>query len=777
MLNKEFSRKTFLKGGGALIVGFSLAGIGMDGKGARAADTPYSSSGPPDPELLDSWLTIHANNTASIKTGHVELGQGSGTGILMIAAEELDMNMSQLFHVRHDTNVTPDTGATGNDGTISRVGNQVRGAAVTARQELLKLASGRLGVPIAGLTVASGVVSGGGGSVTYGELIGDKLFGIRVPASFKMTQAGVSDKFSTAGLVAGAQGSKPVSQYKVVATEVPRIDIPAKIAGTYVYVHNVRLPGMLHGRVVRPRGQGAYPSGAAVLSIDEGSIKNIVGARVVRRRDFVGVVAPTEYAAIQAAAQLKVSWADPPKMSSSGNLFKQMRQFDAAGMAPARIAKSAGDVDRSYANAPIKLDRTYMSHYAGHGPIGPLCAVADVNSKGAVIFSNTKTAYATRAVVAQVLDLPPANVRIIYYEGSSSYGGGETYEDVAGAAAIMSQIVGKPVRLQFMRWDDHGWDSHGLPMLSDFRGAVDENGKIVAYEHTAIMQSYTRGSDQSRQLATGRIPAPTLADMYGTDDRGWQEAAYIRPNRRLIVKSLPVFYNYLMVHALRGVSFVPEAFATEQFIDELAFAAKMDAVEFRQKNLNSTDGGRWSSALEAIVKMSRWESRVSASKPRTGEILSGRGIAMATTDSTTRAVVAAEIAVSLRTGRITVRDIYGALNAGLAVYPDGVRNQMIGCLVTGTSRALYEQVAFDTKRVTSLDWVTYGALRFKDAPRTHVQVVQWPNLAPTGVGEPTLVPVAAAIANAFFDATGVRIREAPMTPARVRAVLKAASVA
>jgi CO/xanthine dehydrogenase Mo-binding subunit len=661
-----------------------------------------------------------------------------------------------------DTNVSPNTGSSSASSAIAIMGPRLRAAAAYARQTLLGLAATQLGVPVSGLTVRDGVVSGGGRSVSYGALLGDKLFNVRMPTQM---------------LATGQAPAKSPSQYRLVGTHVPRVDIPDKVSGRFAYVYNVRVPGMLHARVVRPRGQGAYPSGAPVVSVDESSIRK-TGARLVRQGDFLAVVAESEYQAIQASAQLKVQWAEPPRVSSSGNMWKQMREFDAAGKVAASVQFNAGNVEGAFAAAPVKVaDSSYMVHYNMHGPIGPCCAVADVRTDGAVIFSNTQNAYATRQMVADTIKLPVNKVRIVYYEGASTFGTGIPNNDLAMAAAFVSQITGRPVRMQFMRWDEHGWGSHSTPLLADLRGGVDANGKLVAYEYTAYMQPATALRELTQQLLGAPVPTPGLGTARLGNTGGQAHSQYVVPNLRIVGKSLPLFDNYLKLGAVRGVNDVQAAFASEQFIDELAHAAKLDPVEFRRRNLSPVDGGRWSSVLEAVAKLANWQPKVAASNRGSGSVVTGRGFALGTISNViTMAAVVADIELDKTSGKITVKDLWAAEQAGLTVSPEGVHNQMIGCLVTGASRALCEEVRFDTKRITSLDWVTYPTIRFKDAPRPHVVTVQRTDLQPTGSGEPSLIPVAAAIANAFFDATGVRIREAPMTPARVRATLKAAGV-
>jgi len=756
---KEFSRKTFLKGGGAMFVGFSLAGAGLAGK-AQAAESPFASNGSPDLGQVDTFLVIHADNTATIKTGRVELGQGSTTGILVLAAEELDMDISQLNFARNDTNVTPDTGLTAGSSTISSVGPRIRSSAATARQALLGMAATQLGVPVGSLSVSKGVVSGGGKTVTYGSLIGDKLFNIAMAAQ---------------SINPGVAPSKPISSYKLVGiSRVPRVDIPAKVDGTYVFVHNIRVPGMLHGRMVRPRGQGAYGDGTApaVLSIDEKSISHIPNARVLRRGNFVGVVAPKEYDAIQAAAQLKVKWAPMPAVSGSGNMWKQMRAFDSAGQAPARIAaQSGGNFESAFASAAKTVSASYAHAYNGHMPIGPACAVADVTADGALVMANTQSCYAVRTKLAAILPLPLNKIRVQYYEGASSFGNSPARYDSSQAAAVLSQLAGAPVRLQFMRWDEHGWDNYGPAQLMDMRGGVDANGKIVAFEYThfgipGISQTL---DDPTRQQVGVPLPAPGLGAV-DTTNSGTQ---YNIGSRRVIAKSLPLFNNYFKTSSLRAPQAPQTCFGSEQFIDELAHAAGMDPYQFRLQNITTADQNQWRDVLVGVAKLANWQPKAAASNLSNANVVHGRGIALGAFAGSQAGVVV-DIEVNKKTGKILVTDAYASQVAGLSVYLPGVEQQMDGNLIMGASRALSEAVIFNKAQVTSLDWVTYPIMRFKESPRTYYSIVQRTDLVPTGSGEPPAAPIPASIANAFFDATGVRIREAPMTPARVRAVLKAA---
>jgi CO/xanthine dehydrogenase Mo-binding subunit len=754
---RELSRTSFLKAGGALVVGFGAAA----GAGAAGID-PYESSGPTDLEQADSFIAIHADNTVTIRTGRVELGQGATTGLELLVAEELDMDPDQLTTARHDTNVTPNTGGTFGSSSLAIAGPRLRSAAATARQALVALASARLGVPVAELTVSRGVVSGGGRSVAYGELVGGRLLAAPMAAP---------------SIGPGVAPAKAVASYRLVGrARTPRVDIPAKVAGTYTYLQGIRVPGMLHGRIVRPRGQGAYGAGTAtnVVSVDERSIRGIGDARVLRRGDFLGVVATREFDAIEAAARLEVTYREPPEISGSGNLWREMRALDAAGRAPARTMLAAGDVEAALASAARTVHATYAYRYQGHMPIGPSCAVADVTPRGAVVLSNTQDAYRLRARLEAILDLPASRIRVQYWEGAASFGNGPARFDTGVAAAVMSQLAGAPVRLQFMRWDEHGWDNYSPAVLVDMRGAVDAKGRLVALDYTAFgipEMSMTAGPTSQH------VGIPLLPPGLGSASVANSGTQYEIPNRRVTAKSLPVFDTFFKTSALRAPGAPPTCFASEQLVDELAHAAGIDPYLFRLANVSTAtvnDGfGQWRDALAGVARLARWEPRVAASRVSRAEVVAGRGIAIGGFAGSQVGIVA-EIEVNRRTGKIAATHLYAAQVAGLSVYLPGIESQLEGNLIMGASRALHETVAFNRTRVTSLDWSTYPIMRLRDSPKVSHAIVQRADLAPTGSGEPAQAPIAAAIANAFFDATGVRVREAPMTPGLVRAVLDVA---
>ena len=796
---RELSRKTFVKGGGALIVGFSLAGAGLAKKARAAAgqetsvagDNPYASNGPYDQFQVDAWIVINPDNTASIKSGSIFQGTGSTTGILMIAAEELDMDLSQVSHVRSDTDVTPMSGVKSGSQTIyGGAGKGVRAAASYARQVLIGLASKQLGVPTSQLSVSKGVVSGGGKSVSYGELLGGKLFNVRMPDSYAMTAIG--DYVGMVGGVEPGEGvSKQPSTYKIVGTSPTRFEIPSIVSGSFTYIHNVRVPGMLHGRIVRPRGQAAYAFGNPIVSIDESSIKHIPNVRIVRKNDFLGVVAPHEYDAIQAAAQLKVKWADPPAvLPGNGNQYQAMRDLDRAGktvwsnspdFAP---PVDSGDIEKGLASAAHVVSGTFNWPTNSHCSIGSQCTIADVTPQGARILTGTQSVYRTREGISQVLGLPQSMIRVTEFGEGGCFGDGSQYVDTAQAAALMSQAVGAPVRVQLMRWDELGYDAHSPATSMDVRAGIDGKGNLVAYDFVHFYPQYATQTDMVVGDQTSGVTAlaqsagvPLVPSAIGGNV--WPGYMYQVPNNRYLVKAIPLENTWLKSDWMRAGSGTHSTFAGEQVIDDLARAANMDPVAFRIQNVTRDENMEpLLEVLHAVTKAANWQPKVSGSNLSDANVVSGRGVAWSNAYMPRSPVAAvADIEVNKKTGKITVKHVYNALSAGLVVFPGDVENQLIGGGTQFLSRLLVEELRFNRTNVTSTDFVSYPILRHKDAPTVTPIVVQRINDNPSGIGEQAAVAPPAAVANAFFDATGVRMRTVPYTPARVRAALKAAGVA
>jgi CO/xanthine dehydrogenase Mo-binding subunit len=742
-LSTVFPRRDFLKAGGALIIGLNVA-VRADQQQPEFVAVAAGTS-QPDPNQLDTWIAIHADNTATIFLGFVELGQGNSTALLQIAAEELDLEMTQVKTVRLGTGKTPNQGGTVASASISRGGPRIRLAAAEARQALLRLASTRLGVPADRLTVARGVVSIGGNSsrsVTYGELIGNRRF--NVPYT----------------------GRAPVKDYRVhtiVGMSVPRNDIPSKASGKYVYVQHVRLPGMLHGRIVRPRGQGAYGDGVHVMGLDAASIRDIPGVRVIRRRDFVGVVAPEEWNAVRASQQLRATWQMPASLPATpAALFDRMRMAKTID----RMVLDRGDVSSAFARARHVVSRRYDSPYQMHAPFGPNCAVADVKADSALVMCSTQNIYETRRKVAEVLGLPAEKIVIQYYEGSGTFGH-SCYDDAAQAAAVMSQEAGAPVRVQFMRWDEHGWDNYGPAHTADVKIAIDGNGKVVAFEYHGWQHTWS-ATETSAQLAVGQAPSEGDGPTSQAVNPPNVGAMYAIPHLRIVNHRVPGINGYLKGSYLRSPLDIAISFGAEQTMDELAYLAGMDPYEFRRQNMSDA---RWMAVLDAVAKAAEWTPRRAALRLSNARIVRGRGLAVGTHQSSYGAAVA-EIELDKETGAIAAKRMYGALEAGQAINPGFIENQITGMLVQAASRVLKEEVKFSGTNVTTVDWVSYPILRFAESPEVTAIVIKRQDQPPTGAGEEVLAAGAAAIANAFFDATGARLREHPMTPQRVVAALR-----
>lgn len=726
-------RRDLLKAGGTLVVGFAF----MPGLHAQTK-TPVA--GPPDPEQIDSWIAIHSDNTATVYISFAELGQGCSTALLQVAAEELDLGMDQVSTVGLDTHVTPNQGGTYSSQAMRRGGPQVQRAAAEARQALLALAAERLSLPVSSLRVESGIVSGSGDDnafTTYGELIGDQ--------NFKLAFTG------TAPL-------KDPASYRLVSKPLPRKDIPLKAKGTYQHMQHQRLPDMLHGRIVRPRGQGAYKDGIQIVSVNEASLDGIP-ARVLRQGNFLGVVAAREWDAVRAAAALEVQWNQPESLPGDSGLFAHME----AAPTTDRIARAEGDTS-VFASAPFKTEFAANGPYQSHAPFSPNCALADVRTDSALVLCSTQDVYNTRTSIASLLGLEPAQVRVQYHEGAGTFGH-SCWDDAAQAAALLSQLAGQPVRVQFMRWDELGWDTYGPAHVGKVKISADAQGKLLSYEY-AGWQHHWSLIETSEQTGKGTPAAEWPAFPAQQINPLVLGGMYQIPNINLLNHHVDGL-NYLKGAWLRSPLDLSFTFVSEQAIDDLAFQLGQDAFEFRRNNISDE---RWRGVLEAAAQAANWQSRPAAQNLSGAEVVQGRGIGLGTHLASWGGAVA-EIEVNKRSGQIRVLHLYGAIDAGLVVNTSNVENQIIGQLVQTVSRMLLEEIKFNRTNVTTLDWGTYPILRMADAPKVTPVIVQRLQEAPLGAGEEVMAAAAAAIANAFFDATGRRLRMYPMTPERVLAAL------
>jgi nicotinate dehydrogenase subunit B len=768
------TRRTFLQGVGGLIVAISLP-IAADPRRALAASPasgPTDPFGPafPDPARIRSWLSIGRDGVVTILTGKVELGTGTLTATRQIVAEELDVPFSATRVVQAVTGETVDQGVTSGSQTMRvQWSSGLRIAAASARQALLDLASSRLRVPRDALTVEGGMVTvtGGGPKVSYAELLGGRAI---------------------VGAVSRTVPTKEWRQYKVVGQSLPREDIPAKVFGTATYVQDVKLDGMLHGRVVRPmRPAPLDASGrslanlvkgtlarASLAGVDESSVANLPGSvRVVTVKNFVGVVAEREEQAIAAAQALRVRWDDRADLPEQAGLFQAIQS---ATPATTKVLADTGDVDSTLTGAVRTLEATYSYPFQLHGSIGPSCAVAWVRDGLAEAWSGTQEPYPLRKTLATLLDLPEDRVRVHYVEGSGCYGLNGA-DDATLGAALLSRAVQAPVRLQFMRADEMSWENFGTPMVMSARAGMDAAGGIVGWDYQSW--TYSRGG---RPAPPGNIPTGVLAGFPEPgppksppapaplgDDGSNAYPWYRFTSQR--VRSYLVSRPWLFTGPLRSPSRIQNTFAQESFMDELAAAAGLDPLAFRVAH---TDDPRLLAVIQKAASAAEWQSRPGPAPGPSGATRTGRGMAAVRYEGSS-SWVAAVITVRVDTGSgvVTPTQVVVAHDCGVVINPDGLVNQIQGNVVQGISRSLKEEVAFDRSGVLSVDWASYPIATFLDLPDDlRIELIDRPDQPALGAGEATISVIPAAIANAIWDATGKRLRQVPFTPQRVLSALK-----
>ncbi len=692
-------------------------------------------------DWLDDWLAFETDGTVTALSGKVELGTGVRTALAQIVADELDLPLERVHMVMGDTARTPDEGYTAGSMTISGGGTALRNAAAEARRVLLEMAAERLDATVNELAVRDGIIlvdRHPERSITYAELMGGKAFNLRVT---------------------GNAPRKSPQAYRFVGTPVQREDLPGKVAGRPSFIQDLRLPGMLHGRMVRPPGPAAQ-----LGSIDRESVKNVPGlVQVVQRGNLIGVVAEREEQAILAAKQLKVEWREAAAYPPMQQLYDYLR----AQPTEDHVLVEQGDLARAFAGAAHRLDATYYQPYHAHASIGPSCAVAEADAEHVTIWASTPGPYPLSGAIAQLLGLPPENVHIIFVEGSGSYGQNGS-DDVAADAAILAQAVGRPVRVQWTREEEFAWEPKAPAMVMQVHGGLDEKGNVVAWDYQVTSPSHVARARFAGQLVTAQLMegkrAPQSRFSFGAERNA--PTNYFFPVQRVTV-------HYLQDSPLRASSFRSlgggeNTFANESFMDELAAAAGADPVEFRLRHLK---GERERTVLQAAAEKAAWQTRP---RPRRSEAdpAIGKGIAFARYEND-QAIVAcvAEVEVQRETGAVRVRRIVVAHDCGLIINPDGVKNQIEGNVVQSLSRTLKEEVQFDERHITSVDWTTYPILTFSEVPDVDIVLINRPDEPAVGAGEPSTVTTAAAVANAIFDATGARLRQIPFTPARVKAAL------
>ena len=732
-MTTQISRRDLLKTTGGLIVSFSLGATLPKRLAAQQA-----AGKPVDLSEVDSFLAIHPDSSITLYTSKVDVGTGLRIAMRQMVAEELDLPVDRIELVEGDTLTTPDQGGTGGSTGITRGGVEVRQAAATARQALLKLGAEQLKRSAAELTLANGQVRAiqGGDSIDIGKLAGGRLLSVKTDPKAPL---------------------KNPTQYALVGKPLPRPDVPGKCTGQHTYVQDFKLEGMLHGRVIRP------PSfGSKLQSVDESSIRDIPGARVVRIGSFLGVVASDEWAAVRAAREIKANWTEWQGLPGNDGLEHTIREGP--------LDRDQDLVKRGDPVAPLpagakQFSASYQWPYQSHGSLGPSCAIADVRSDATTVWTSTQGTHGLRTSLSKIFSIPEEKLRVIYLDGSGSYGGNGN-DDVAADAVLLSRAVGQPVRVQWMRHDEHGWDPKGPAQFLDLKGAIDSEGRIVSWETQMWLPTPTPGTRAFLGVDSAGLTQPHGQGAGQITQNG--DPPYAASNVRVVVHWMK--QSPLRISNLRAPGKIANAFAVESFVDEFATAAGVDAVDYRLRGLSDP---RAVEVVKRAADMIGWQSRPSPNpQPAQGSLVTGRGFAYVRYKQAENYIaMAMQVAVDRVTGKVSVHRVTCAHDCGLVINADSLRNQIEGSILQTLSRALHEEVKFDRSHVTSIDWASYPILTFPEVPVIEVALIDRPTLPPLGAGEASTAPVAAALANAIFDATGVRLRAVPFTLQRVKAAL------
>ncbi|MGZ2487310.1 nicotinate dehydrogenase subunit B [Rhizobium pisi] len=700
-------------------------------------------------DAAELYIAVDADSRVTAFNGHVDLGTGIRTSLAQIVAEELSVPFEHVDMVLGTTSAAPNQGATIASETIQITAVPLRQAAATARHHLLAKAAEKVGVSLERLRLDDGIIRADGGE-NWQLSFGDIIAGSHTRLSI--------DKYAAL---------KPASDYKLVGSSRPRVDIPEKATGRWTYVHDVRVPGMLHGRVVRPPYAGFDHGdhvGTSLISIDEASVAHIRGlVGVVAIGDFVGVVATREEIAIEAAKSLKVVWRAPPEWPDLNAPEKALR----ANPSTARKLADLGNVDMALAGSAQPMNRTYVWPYQMHGSIGPSCAVADFNEGGLTVWSGTQNPFPMRRDLALLLDMPEELIRVERLEAAGCYGR-NCADDVTADAALLSRAVKAPVRVQLTREQEHAWEPKGAAQIMDVRGGLDLEGGPSAYDFETRYPSNL--APTLPLILTGKVPP--VSDVVQMGDRT-AIPPYAYGNLRVTVHDMPPIAR---ASWFRGVSAMPNTFAHECYVDELAAAAGVDPVEYRLRYLHDP---RAIDLVNALAERANWVPHTTwGTLGGEGDLLYGRGFAYAVYihgpfpgKAAAWAAWVADVAVNKKTGEIAVTKVTCAQDSGMMINPDGVRHQIHGNIIQSTSRVLKEKVEFSSIAVQSKEWGGYPLITFPEVPAIDVLMVPRQDEPPLGVGESASVPSASAIANAVYDATGIRFRELPLTPELVLAAL------
>jgi CO/xanthine dehydrogenase Mo-binding subunit len=749
-MNIQINRRHLLSGAGALVVSVIIPGI------SEAAPTEGLAQRPPlKPDQLASYISVNADGTAVAWFGKIDCGQGTDIGIIQMVADELDLPADRVDIVMGDTATTVNLGGASGSTGVQEGGKQLRNAAAEARRILVGMASDKLGVPADQLTVNDGIVSAKSDpskKVSYADLIGGHYFDVTLKWN---------GKIGNPLQITGEAKPKSPSEYKVIGTEVRRRDVAPKVLGTGQFVVDVKVPGMLHARSIRPPVAGSVPT-----VVDEASVKDIPGVQIVHQKGLLAVVAPREWDAIRASKALKVSWSDvKPPFPAQSSLYEVIRN---AKPMKRTVTADKGDIDGAFANAAKVIEAEYEWPYQSHASMGPACAVADVRDDGVTVWTASQKPHYSAGGVAAILGIPLEKVHAIWAWGPGSYGRNDAGDAVV-EAAVLSKAVGKPVRLQGMRNEGSGWNPKAPASVHTARAALDKDGNVLAWDF--LSKGYSAVEVNSNES----FPGDTLVGQLLDDPLKpeWvfsaPEESYNFPGKRKAWEAIAPMIDRsspLRTSHMRDPLGPQIHFASESFMDEIAMATGMDPVDFRLKNLSEP---RDIAVVKTAAEKAGWQKRTAARKQADGDILKGQGIAYSARGSTKVAIVA-EVEVNRKTGAVWPRKVTVAHDCGLIVNPLALRHTIEGNVVQGASRAIWEEVTFDANNVTSIDWRTYPTIDIGQAPETiDVILINHPEIPSSGAGEPSSRPMAAAIANAIYDATGVRLRQAPFTPDRLKA--------
>ena len=754
--SSSFTRRSVLLGGGALVVSIGAA-VSLETVLSIGQAYAQGSKPPLTPDQLSSFIAVNADGTVSAYFGKMDMGHGLNIAIGQMVAEELDVPFKTVKVIMANTDVTVNQGGASGSTGIQLGGKQMRMAAAEARRVLVEMAAGLLSTPADKLVVNDGVVSAADGKserISYAQIIGGKYFNVQLDWNKKLG----NDLYAP-----GKAQPKNPSEHKIVGQPIKRDDVAPRVFCQEDYCTDIKLPGMVHARMIRPAVAGSVP-----VKVDEASINYIPGAKVVWDKGFLGVVADKEWDAIQATEKLKVEWsAVAPPFPEQASLYGHIRKATARKR---QVEKENGNVDEAFKTAARVIEAEYEWPFQSHASMGPACAVVEIKDGNVTCWSGSQKTHFVQEGVAETLGLPLDKVHVIWAMGPGSYGRNDA-DDCAADAAVLAKAVGKPVRLQYMRDQGTGWDPKGPASIHTARAALDASGKVTAYEFTS------KGFSRVDVNTNGGKPHDTLAGqtmgvaLKSGDGFGVPAESYAFDNKRLAWETIPPLLDRsspLRSAHLRDPVGPQIHFASESFIDEVATAVNADPIEFRLRHVKEP---RDVAVIKAAAEKAKWDTRPSPRRDQTGNKVSGRGIAYAQRNGT-RVAVIAEVDIERASGKIWARKFTVAHDCGQIINPDGLAKCIEGNIVQGVSRTLWEEVTFDRNAVTSVDWVSYPILDITETPgQVDVVLINHPELPPTGAGEPSIRPVAAAIANAIFDATGVRIRRVPFSPDRVKAAL------